>query len=83
MIREYRVQVLDTLHGGRHMTVERADGKDGITWDELQRLKDESLGPDSMAVEVFPRADEVINERNRRHLWEVPEGFLPFNLARR
>ena len=46
---QYRVQVLETLAPWgftRHMKVQRGDGKSGISWDDLQRLKDEHMGPD-------------------------------------
>ena len=77
----YDCQVLEGQRGGgRRLLVERTDGKDGIGWDELQRLKSEYLGPDVVAVEVYPAESDVVNERNRRHLWEVPDGFLPFTL---
>jgi hypothetical protein len=56
------------------------DGRGGIGWDVLQALKDEYLGADAVAVEVYPAARDVVNEVNRRHLWEVPPGFLPFGL---
>ena len=76
----YRVQVLETAAPwgwSRHMKVQRLDGKDGISWDDLQRLKDEHLGPDALAVELYPPASRVVNEVNMRHLWEVPEEVLP------
>lgn len=60
----------------RHLVVERDDGKDGITWEQLQAAKDEALGPDVVAVEVYPAAGDVVNEVNRRHLWEVPSDLL-------
>jgi hypothetical protein len=34
------------------------------------------LGPEVLCVEVYPPAADVVNERNMRHLWEVPEGVL-------
>lgn len=46
---------------------------DGITWDELQWLKDEAGHGDSWAVEVFPPDDQVVNVANMRHLWVLPE----------
>ena len=64
----------------RKLSVERRDRSDGITWDEMQDLRDEWLGADTTAVEVFPRADELVNERNRRHLWEWPD--CPFSLLK-
>jgi len=55
---QFRVQVLEVMAPWgftRHMKVQRADGKSGISWDDLQRLKDEHLGPDVLAVELYPR----------------------------
>jgi hypothetical protein len=47
--------------------------QDGITWDEMQRLKNEAGFGDCWAVEVFPADDEVVNVANIRHLWLLPE----------
>lgn len=45
---------------------------DGITWDELQRVKRE-VGLGLMwAVEIYPPDHEVVNVANVRHLWLVP-----------
>ena len=62
------------------LRVQRDDEKSGISWDELQRLKDEHLGPDVLAVEIYPPAHRVVNELNMRHLWEVPQDVLPIGL---
>ena len=73
--RLYCCQVLDVRTAWgivRHLVVERVNGKGGIPWDVLQALKDEELGPDACAVEFYPPADKVVNEVNKRHLWEVP-----------
>lgn len=45
---------------------------DGITWDDLQRLKAEAGFADAWAVEVFPAASEIVNVANIRHLWLLP-----------
>jgi hypothetical protein len=58
---------------GRHMIVAREGGGPvRCGWDTLQRLKNEYLGEDACAVEVFPPQSEVVDEVNWRHLWEVP-----------
>lgn len=56
-------------------TTLRGDGRwdDGITWDELQRLKAEAGYGDRFAVEVYPADGDVVNEGNLRHLWILPE----------
>jgi hypothetical protein len=46
---------------------------DGISWDELQRLKGECGFADLDAVEVFPKRGDVVNVANMRHLWVMAE----------
>lgn len=43
--------------------------KDGIAWDELQRIKNECLGEDTWCIEVFPAQSELVDVQNMRHLW--------------
>ena len=45
------------------------DWRDGITWDELQRVKNECLGEDVWCVEVYPAQDKLVDVANMRHLW--------------
>ena len=75
----FRVQVLEThVHGigaVLHLKVRRLDDRDGITWNELQAVKNEVAGPTATAIEVFPPANRVVNDVNMRHLWVVPSGF--------
>lgn len=47
--------------------------QDGITWDELQRLKRECGYGDRDAIEVFPADVDVVNVANMRHLWVMAE----------
>lgn len=52
------------------------DGR--ITWDEIQRIKNEVWGRDARAIEVYPRERDVVNSGNYRHLWRLGEGdFCP------
>lgn len=50
--------------------------KDGITWDDLQRVKSEIGYGDRLAVEIYPPDADVVNVANMRHLWLVD--WLPF-----
>lgn len=47
------------------------DGRwaEGLTWDELQQIKNECGFYDSDAVEIYPAARDVVNVANMRHLW--------------
>jgi hypothetical protein len=57
-----------------HIKVHRRDGKSGISWDDLQAIKEEYF-PGSMAIEVYPPGDDVVDEANIRHLWICPPGI--------
>lgn len=65
-----------------HLKVRRRDGKDGISWDDLQKIKNEYAGEDKVAIEIYPRESDVVNETNMRHLWVIPPSFPIPNLRR-
>lgn len=77
--RRFLVQVFNESDGiirlSASRTVLRGNGRweDGITWDELQRLKAEAGYGDCFAVEVYPADIHVVNVGNLRHLWILPE----------
>lgn len=50
---------------------------DGISWEQLQLIKDEVGFGDYDAVEVFPASGDVVNVANMRHLW-ILRDKLPF-----
>ena len=61
-----RLTVNKTRRNGR-------DWRDGITWDELQRIKNECLGEDAWCIENYPAQPEVVNVSNMRHLFVLDE----------
>lgn len=66
------------IDGNLRLTVNRTrrngkSWKDGITWDELQRVKNECLGPEVWCVECYPAESELVNVSNMRHLWVLDE----------
>ncbi len=46
---------------------------DGITWDELQRVKSECGFGYRIAVEIYPEDGHVVYDANMRHLWLLKE----------
>lgn len=45
---------------------------DGITWDELQEIKNTVGYENYCAVEVYPEKHNVVNVAAIRHLWVLP-----------
>ena len=70
---------LDTLELQEHtiriysnrLAISRKDGG-WLTWEELQTLK-QILWGDEIAIEVYPKASDVVNLRHTRHLWRSLE----------
>lgn len=69
--------VLYADRGARRLSVNRTTMsstrphrfEDGITWDELMRVKSECGLGDVWAVEIYPPNEEVVDVANMRHLW--------------
>ena len=83
----YAVQIHEAVDHGEpwgevlRMSVNRHDGKSGIGWDDLMRVKCDLIGEERVAVEVFPALSELAYVSNMRHLWVLADGFtLPFTL---
>lgn len=46
-------------------------------WSEMQRIKNEIFGPETVAVEYYPAESKLINDHNIYWLWIFPDGVLP------
>ena len=55
------------------LDIERRDKRDGIGWDELQRIKNECGFEHFDAIELYPRQKDVINNANVRHLYVLQQ----------
>ena len=83
--REFLVQVYAEDSGVTRLSIQRCafDRKtgrwvDGITWDDLQRLKGLAGYGDAVAVELYPPDHHVVNVANLRHLWVLDGAEPPF-----
>lgn len=75
------VRTIDTPFGKVEHACIRNTGSTDIPWKEKQKIKNELFGKERVAVEVFPRESELVDEANMYHLWVFQEGFsLPFGL---
>lgn len=74
--REYLVQVIE-LPNPLHIRLsicrtaidDFGNWRDDISWDEMQRLKNEAGYEDCDAIEIFPAEKDKVNVANMRHLW--------------
>jgi len=75
--KSFLVQLYEEERGTRltinRTTVNEFGWAQGISWDELQRLKAQTGFGESWAVEIFPPDSEVVNVSNMRHIWILPE----------
>ncbi len=77
--RKFIVQEFAENHGIIRLSINRTSidnsggWLDGISWDELQEIKNRIGYSENEAVEVFPAQSDVINVANIRHLWVLPE----------
>lgn len=63
------------------LMIARHDKQPIRSWPDLQRIKDELIGCDRVAVEVYPAAADVVDQAPMSHLWVLPAEFaLPFGL---
>ena len=86
--KEFLVQLFPALGDVQRLSVNRTRVDpatlrwvDGITWDDLQRLKREAGYGDREAVEIYPPDSCIVNVASIRHLWILP-GRMPFSWGR-
>lgn len=65
----YQVSVRDLGEGGWHLSIKRIDQEPVHDWRDLQRIKNEILGPECEAVELYPAEDRKVDAANQYHLW--------------
>ena len=77
--RRFAVQVFEVadsdilrLSVNRTAIDHRGHWLEGISWQELQDLKNQ-LFPEFAAVEIYPSVEDTVNVANMRHLWVMPE----------
>lgn len=75
--RRYLVQVSQG-DGCLRLSVNRIEAvghswRGGVSWDELQQIKQDAGYGDRWAVEIFPADGHVVDVAAMRHLWLLPE----------
>lgn len=84
-----RYQVVKSLVGDGdmgpliHLSIKRRDRASMHDWRELQRIKNELVGPDAEGVELYPAESRLVDTSNQYHLWVFPKFKFPFGYGDR
>lgn len=61
------------------LSIKRRDKGPIRNWRDMQRLKNEIVGPEREACELYPSEKRLYDTANQYHLWVLPEGqMFPF-----
>jgi hypothetical protein len=79
----YQVAVREAGPAFRHLSIKRIDQTQARSWRDLQRIKNDLLGPECEAVELFPAESRLVDTANQYHLWgsTEPSFQFPFSLS--
>ena len=67
------------------LDISRRDGEPYKNWRDFQRIKNELVGAECEAVELFPAESRLVDTANQYHLWVNPDVKFrfPFGYRRR
>lgn len=73
------------LKGMVHLNIRRRDGYPGRDWRHFQQIKNELVGEECEAVELYPAESRLVDQGNKYHLWVVvdPTFRFPFGWSER
>jgi hypothetical protein len=60
------------------LDITRRDGQPYKSWREFQQIKNELVGPECEAVELFPAESRLVDTANQYHLWANPDPRFRF-----
>lgn len=68
-----------------HLSIKRLDKRPARDWRDFQRIKNELLGEEVEAVELYPAESRRVDAANQYHLWAIddPAFRWPFGFGER
>lgn len=61
-----------------HLSIKRLDRAAVHDWRDLQRIKNDLVGPDHEAVELYPAEERLVDTANQYHLWVLAKAGQRF-----
>lgn len=77
----YQVNMRDLGGGGRHLSIKRIDQQPIHDWRDMQRIKNELLGPECEMIELYPAEDRRVDTANSYHLWGSADPAFRFGFG--
>jgi hypothetical protein len=65
------------------LSIKTLDRQPRHDWRDLQRIKNEVVGPEYDAIEIFPAESKLVDTSNQYHLWVFLDYKLPFGFHER
>ena len=56
-----------------HLSIKRRDNQPTRDWRDFQRIKNELIGPEHEAVELYPAESRRVDLANQYHLWAIDD----------
>lgn len=66
-----------------HLSIRRNDRRAQRDWRDFQAIKDQLLGPEEEAVEIYPAQSRLVDTANQFHLWSMRGAQVPFGFRER
>ena len=64
-----------------HLDIRRRDGKTCNEWQDFQRIKNELVGPEHEALQLFPAESRLVDTGNEYHLWVCSDTHSRFQFG--
>jgi hypothetical protein len=61
-----------------YLSIKRIDQQPIHDWRDLQRIKNELVGPQCEAIELYPAEERLLDAANQYHLWVSPDPKFRF-----
>ncbi len=72
----YDCIVTHSPEGPTHLSIKRLDRAPIRNWRHFQQIKNEVVGEDREAVEIYPAEDRLVDNANQYHLWVLPADLV-------
>jgi hypothetical protein len=68
-----------------HLSIKRNDKAPILKWRDMQKIKNELVGPECEGVQIFPAESRLVDTSNQFHLWCLtdPSLRIPFGYQER